>query len=410
MELFILFFLILLSGIFSGSEISLVSLNDAKLKALLDRKVKNAQTIAKLKKNPHKMIITILLGNNIVNILASVIATVWTTEQFGNEYLGYATGILTFVLLIFGEIYPKVLAQNHAVLFAQLTAHFLIIIQFIFFPIIIILEYIIKIANKSSKKNKLSKISEAKAMIGIVKESGDIEENIEKMIYNAIDFDTKCVVEIMTPKNQIISIDSKATMDELQELFIKSMKSKIVVYKKDPNNIIGIVNIKMFINSLNQKKIKQVKDIELDPPFFIDQSHQIDDLLLSFQESKQTIAIIKEDNEVLGIVTMENILEEIVGEIFDEAQKDINFITNIDKNCFDVRYDTPIYEIRKKIEDFELDEQRFKSIETLFLDRVDGEFTKDQKYYFENYLIIPIKVESNRVVKFKICTIKNEDI
>ncbi|NLO16999.1 MAG: hypothetical protein GX118_02250, partial [Arcobacter butzleri] len=150
--------------------------------------------------------------------------------------------------------------------------------------------------------------------------------------------------------------------------------------------------------------------IELDPPFFIDQSHQIDDLLLSFQESKQTLAIIKEDNEVLGIVTMENILEEIVGEIFDEAQKDINFITNIDKNCFDVRYDTPIYEIRKKIEDFELDEQRFKSIETLFLDRVDGEFTKDQKYYFENYLIIPIKVESNRVAKFKICTIKNEDI
>ena len=133
-------------------------------------------------------------------------------------------------------------------------------------------------------------------------------------------------------------------------------------------------------------------------------------MLLSFQESKQTLAIIKEDNEVLGIVTMENILEEIVGEIFDEAQKDINFITNIDKNCFDVRYDTPIYEIRKKIEDFELDEQRFKSIVTLFLDRVDGEFTKDQKYYLENYLIIPIKVESNRVVKFKICTIKNEDI
>ncbi len=405
--LILLIVLILLSGLFSGSEIALVSLSEAKVKALVDKKAKNSQSIAKLKNNPNRMLITILIGNNLVNISASVVATIWTTKTFGNEYLGYVTGILTLFILVFGEIFPKVVAQKYAVIFAQLIANVLLLVQYIFYPIVLILEYILKLTTKSMKINddNLTKLTEAKAMIGIVKESGDIEENIEKMIYNAFNFDTKCVTSIMTPKNQIISINSNATINQLKNLFIQTSRSRILVYEHEQNNIIGTISTKMFIGSLNMGNLEYVKDLVLEPPFFIDKTFNIDDLLIKFQETKQHIAIIKEQDEILGIVTMENILEELVGEIFDETQKNRKFIHKVNDSCIIVRYDTPIDEIRKHIKEFEYNEQRFKSIETLFLDKTNGSYEINQKYYFENYLIIPIKSKYGRVVKFKICTI-----
>ncbi|MEJ5168034.1 MAG: CNNM domain-containing protein [Arcobacteraceae bacterium] len=229
--LILLIVLILLSGLFSGSEIALVSLSQAKVKALVDKKAKNSQSIAKLKDNPNRMIITILIGNNLVNISASVVATIWTTETFGNEYLGYATGLLTLLILVFGEIFPKVVAQKYSIFFAQLVSNILILIQYLFYPLILILEYFLLKITHSMKitEDNLTKLTEAKAMIGIVKESGDIEENIEKMIYNAFDFDTKCVTSIMTPKNQIVSINSNATINQLKNLFIQTSRSRILV-------------------------------------------------------------------------------------------------------------------------------------------------------------------------------------
>mgnify|MGYP000851711852 CR=1 FL=1 len=408
METFVLLIvLILLSGLFSGSEIALVSLSEAKVKALLDKKAKNSQSIAKLKNNPNRMLITILIGNNLVNISASVVAALWTTETFGNEYLGYATGILTLFILIFGEIFPKVVAQKYAVVFAQLIANFLLLVQYIFYPIILILEFILKFTTKRMKINddNLTKLTEAKAMIGIVKESGDIEENIEKMIYNAFDFDTKCVTSIMTPKDQIVSINSNATINQLKNLFIQTSRSRILVYEHEQNNIIGTISTKMFISSLNIENLEYIKDLVLEPPFFIDKAFNIDVLLIKFQETKQHIAIIKDGNEILGIVTMENILEELVGEIFDETQKNRKFVYRVNDSCIIVRYDTPIDEIRKHISNFEQSEQRFKSIETIFLDKTNGNYEINHKYYFEKYLIIPIKLKYGRVVKFKICSI-----
>lgn len=405
--LILLIVLILLSGLFSGSEIALVSLSQAKVKALVDKKAKNSQSIAKLKDNPNRMIITILIGNNLVNISASVVATIWTTETFGNEYLGYATGLLTLLILVFGEIFPKVVAQKYSIFFAQLVSNILILIQYLFYPLILILEYFLLKITHSMKitEDNLTKLTEAKAMIGIVKESGDIEENIEKMIYNAFDFDTKCVTSIMTPKNQIVSINSNATINQLKNLFIQTSRSRILVYEHEQNNIIGTISTKMFIGSLNMENLEYVQDLTLEPPFFIDKAYNIDDLLIKFQETKQHIAIIKEQDEILGIVTMENILEELVGEIFDETQKNRKFIHQVNDSCIIVRYDTPIDEIRKHIKKFEPNEQRFKSIETLFLDKINGSYEINQKYYFENYLIIPIKSKYGRVVKFKICSI-----
>lgn len=406
MDIFLLLlFLIILSGLFSGSEIALVSLSEAKVKALVESGAKNAKIIAKLKNNPNKMLITILIGNNLVNITASVVAAIWTTETFGNEYLGYVTGILTLFILIFGEIFPKAIAQKYSVPFSQFIATFLLILQYIMYPIVIILEYLlIQTTKRLNISDSLTKITEAKAMIKIVKESGDIEENIEKIIHNTFDFDTKCVESIMTPQNQIISISSHSTIKKLKKLFIETSRSRILIYKDNEHNIIGVITTKMLIKLLDEK-IKYIDELELEAPIIVDKKYYIDDLLIKFQESKQHLAIIKDKEEIIGVITMENILEEIVGEIFDETQKDRKFIQQTNNNCFILRYDTPINEIRKYIENFEPNEQKFKSIEALFLEKTNGDIELNKEYIFENYIIIPIKLEYGKVLKFKICKI-----
>ncbi|QOG11748.1 hemolysin family protein [Arcobacter sp. FWKO B] len=407
MEIFLLLlFLILLSGLFSGSEIALVSLSDAKVKALVDQKAKNSLTIQKLKKNPNRMLITILIGNNLVNISASVVATIWTTQTFGNQYLGYATGILTLFVLIFGEIFPKVIAQKFAVIFSQFVANILIFLQYLFYPVVLVLEYILHQTTKRLQVSDdgLTKITEAKAMIEIVKESGDIEENIEKIINNTFDFDTKCVSTIMTPKNQIVSINSNATVNQLKNMFIQTSRSRILVYEGNQDNIIGVISTKMFISSLDLN-LEYVKDFKMESPIIIPQDYHVDDLLITFQELRQHIAVIKDSDNILGVVTMENILEEIVGEIFDETQKDRKFVYNLSNSCFMVRYDTTIDEIRKYLHNFEEDEQRFKSIENLFLEKTNNSFEINKKYFFDNYIITPVKIEYGRVIKFKICNI-----
>jgi putative hemolysin len=401
----LLLFLIILSGLFSGSEIALVSLSEAKVKALVDSGAKNSKVIAKLKNNPNKMLITILIGNNLVNITASVVAAIWTTKTFGNEYLGYATGILTLFILIFGEIFPKAIAQKYSVQFSQYIATFLLILQYIMYPIVIILEYLlIQTTKRLNISDSLTKITEAKAMIQIVKESGDIEENIERIIYNTFDFDTKCVESIMTPQNQIVSISSHSTIKKLKKLFIETSRSRILIYKDNEHNIIGVITTKMFIKLLDEK-VKYIDELELEPPIILGKKYHIDNLLIKFQESKQHLAIIKDKGEVIGVITMENILEEIVGEIFDETQKDRKFIQQTNNNCFILRYDTPINEIRKHIENFEVNEQKFKSIEALFLEKTNGDIELNKEYIFENYIIIPIKLEYGKVLKFKICNI-----
>lgn len=406
----LLLFLLVLSGVFSGSEIALISLSKARVRAMIDQNIPNSRVIDKLKANPNRLLITILIGNNLVNISASVVTTVWATKVFGSESLGYVTGILTLLVLIFGEIFPKTYAQKYAEEFSQIIAKPLLFLEYVFYPVILLLEflleYFIKKLNKNGKERNITPVHEVKAMIEIAAENGYIEENVEEIISNVFSFEKKTVNEIMTLRNKITMIKNKASLKKLRKLFIKSSRSRIPVYKKDKNNIIGIVTMKLLLQAQDRVK-KSIKKAKLEPAIVIDKETLIDDLLIQFQRLKQQIAIVKDGSEVVGLVTMENVLEELVGEIFDETEKNREFTKKHSDRCWIVRADCPIDEFRKKFEEFESGEAQFKSIESLFYEKVGNDYEIGRNYKFENYTIKAHKSESGRISQFIICKLNN---
>ena len=408
---FLLVFLLVLSGFFSGGEIALVTLSKASIRAMQEKKLFNADIIAKIKSKPNRLLITILIGNNLVNISASVVATYWATEAFGSDALGYVTGILTLLVLIFGEIFPKTIAQRYAQRFSQIIARPIYMLEYVFYPVIIALEWLLgflmKQLNKGSGNHSITPLSELKAMVQIASEDGYIEDNVEDIITNVFSFDKKEVSSIMTSEPNLTMIDKKAGLKELRNLFIESSHSRIPVYHKNRDKVIGIVNMRELLISYEKGK-RKVKSIDFETVIEISPSTLIDDLLIIFQEQKQQIAVVKDGNSTVGIVTMENVLEELVGEIFDETEKNRKFIKKYSKDCFLVRHDCPMNEIRKYFDDFELEEQQFISIESVFQKHIGNEYESGRNYKINNYLIKPNSSKKDgAILNFIICRIHN---
>jgi Mg2+/Co2+ transporter CorB len=185
-----LFVLLILSGIFSGSEVALLSLSHGKVHTMLEEKLAGAKAVEKLKSNSNRMLIVILIGNNLVNIGASVLTTAWASHTFGDEVLGVVTGVLTILILVFGEIFPKVFAQKYADRVSLIVAKPLLVLQFIFMPVIWILEIVLKFTNKfaGESKNPNSSLAEIKALVKLASHQGHIGIRSKNIISNSLLF------------------------------------------------------------------------------------------------------------------------------------------------------------------------------------------------------------------------------
>ncbi|MCD6229617.1 MAG: HlyC/CorC family transporter [Candidatus Diapherotrites archaeon] len=349
-QILILIVLILFSAFFSGVETALISLNRVKVKSLLKQKKRGSEALYRLKENHHKLLITILIGNNIVNIGAASFATVIFIDLFGSSGVGIATGVMTFLILVFGEITPKTFAAQNAERISLFVARPIELLSFVLSPFVAVFEVISKFAVKLTGLKHENEVSEEelKTIVTMGRDEGILSRESAEIMHNVLEFEGTNVVEIMTPKVDVEMIDGNLKLKKVIDFLIKTPYSKYPVYSKTPDKIIGILDV--------DDVLKYVKDANLDvrvkelvnPVYFVPESKEIDDLLTEFEGKKIPMAVVvSEYGFVSGLVTVEDILEEIVGDIFDKSRRNSVYIRKINDKLAKVDAKVSIEEINK---------------------------------------------------------------
>ena len=325
MMLFLFIILLLLSGFFSGTEIAYFSLSKPQIRAAVDQKRKNARLVWKLLQKPQRLLITILIGNNIVNVLTASLATVLAVDYFGSFGIGLATGVVTILILIFGEITPKSLAQKNNELLASKTAPILYIMSILFFPIAWgLIRFNNFVAHRLVKKSvaPLDIDDEIKTMARLGVESGNLDYREHAMIEKVLEFDDKTAGDVMTSKYKIVSLNGEVPFDQIAYFVAQSGYSRYPVYEDNEDNIIGYVHVNDIMKKLKSDERDDLLKDNARPLQRIEASFSIERLLRLFVSSQEHIALVIRDedkNEIIGLVTLEDVLEELVGEIVDET-------------------------------------------------------------------------------------------
>ncbi len=328
--MYILIFLLLIavSAFFSSVEIAFFSLTHGQIKLMLEKKEKKAEIIWKLKENPQKLLITILIGNNVVNVLTASIATVLTTNMFGSYGIGIATGVVTLVILIFGEITPKSFAQKNNKWLAQKSAIILYILSNTLYPIIwLLMKFNHLIIHKIFKIEDSSLVTEEEirslARLGV--ETGAIEYRERELIENVFKFNDITVGQIVTPRYKVISLNGNVPIDQISHFVAQSGFSRYPVFVGDEDDIIGYVHVNDIMKVLNSNEREKELQNFVRPLRSINEDEKIEPLFRSMIKAKEHMVLVNRKNdsdELLGIVTVEDILEELVGEIQDETDED----------------------------------------------------------------------------------------
>lgn len=328
--------LILMSAYFSASETAFFSMNKIRMKNIASNGNKRAELVLKLAENYDKLLSSILIGNNIVNIASSSIATVLFVRWLGNTGVSVSTAAMTVLVLVFGEITPKSLAKNMPERFALFSAPILRIINIILSPLNFVFLMWQKIVYKVIKPPEDKGITEEEllTMVEEAHNDGEIDSHESELIRNAIEFNDIEVMDIYTNRVDVVAVDVNTEHDEIERIFREHGYSRLPVYNDSIDNIIGILNQKDFSNAARDNcKIEKI----MNTPVFIVPSMKISQLLTLLQKKKSHMAvIIDEYGGTVGIVTLEDILEELVGEIWDEHDEVIESIKKVGENKYKV--------------------------------------------------------------------------
>lgn len=324
-QIIIIIILLLLSAFFSSAETAFTMVNKIKIRSLIEDGNKRAITVGKIIDNSGKMLSAILIGNNIVNISASALMTALTIRLWGSYATGIATGVMTVLVLIFGEITPKTTATIYAEKFALVYAPVVYFIMFIFTPVIFIIDklsgVILKLihVDANNKHNKITE-EELRTFVQVSHEDGVIESNEKKIINNLFDFGDTEAKDVMIPRIDMTLADVNTGYDDIIELFRETKYTRIPIYEGNPDNVIGILNIKDLI--LSQHNDFNIRSI-MRKPFFTYEHKNTSELFNVMQRSSHSISIVLDEyGSTAGMITTEDLLEEIVGEIRDEYDTD----------------------------------------------------------------------------------------
>ncbi len=355
--------LVFLSAFFSGSETSLTSASKPRIHTLARSGKKNAGIFEKIFKDKEQLICTILFANNLVNVLASALATKILIEITANEGIVYATVIMTFMILIFGELIPKTIALSNPDKFALKIVPLIRVIIILLFPLTKVLNFIVGFILKmlgidykdSTKEEILEKSEEElRGAIDLHGEGASSKEE-KQMLKSILDLDEITVGSIMVSRKDISSLPSNLSYSELISELKTSPHSRIPVWEKHPENIVGVLHVRKLIgeDSLVQKKFNILNYCQ--KPWFIPESTKLDNQLMAFKKRKEHFSIVVDEyGEFLGIITLEDIIEEIVGDIDDELDdlklsKNENGIKETSKNNFLVNGTVNIRDLNKQI-------------------------------------------------------------
>ena len=323
MQLIALIILVLLSAFFSSAETSLTTVNRVRLKTLAEEGNRRAKTALEVLDKYGKMLSAILIGNNIVNLSASALAT--TLAIHIHFTVGIATAILTVVILIFGEIVPKNMAminsEKMALLYASMISGLMKLLTPLIFVIDSLAKGIMKLVRVDADKKTAMTENELRTYVEVGHEDGVIESEEREMIYNVFDFGDAVAKDVMIPRIDMVTVDKEATYEEVMEVFKDCMYTRIPVFEEDKDNIIGLINIKDFILVEDKAKFK-ISDI-LRQAYYTYEFKKTADLLVEMRQKCFNVAfVLNEYGGTAGMITLEDLLEEIVGEIRDEYDSD----------------------------------------------------------------------------------------
>lgn len=340
--------LIGLSGFFSGSEIALIGISRAKVNQLVKEKAKGSASLYKLKSNPSRMLATLNLGTNLVMVGSSALATEVSLDLFGDNGLAIAIGVMTFLLLIFGEITPKSYCNANAITISLKVSRILLVFSYVFYPFVLLFEKItnaiLKAVGSSHQPPPITE-QEIYSVIEQGLEDKALKKHERELVHGALKFDDIVIRAVMTPRTKMFMLPAKMLLFDAIPLISKSGYSRIPLYKDTTDQIVGILNVRDLLKYLERdEKMLSLESIGR-KPIFVSQEQRISKLLLEMQGRQTHMAIVVDEfGGVEGCVTLEDLLEEIVGEIMDETDlEELNF-KMLDKNTMlasgDVEIDT----------------------------------------------------------------------
>src|SRR3989338_8906917 len=402
-DIFILLILVACSAFFSCAETAFMTISRLKAETLAKQNIKGAKTLLELKEQPRQFIITILIGNNIVNTGASALATVLATNMYGSTGIGIATGIMTFILLTFGEIIPKSLATTHAediILFIAQPSKVAIKIMY---PLVILFEWLTTIFIKmfgGAKATALYSESELKTLVEIGVKENRLGDTEKEFIEGVLEFKQSLVRDIMTPKRRMFCLDENITVEQALHEINKREHSRTPIYSGSKESIVGIVYLKDLLQAIAEKKQQhKIHDIAK-KPLFVEENFPIKRLFKELKGRHVHIAIVlNKKRELKGLVTMEDIIEDIVGDIFDEKDISPTLIKRIKKNMIIVHGDTEIEDINVFFNIRLPYDEKIKTLNQFLETLKKKEWQEGMKVRSNDLTFIIREVEENKPVK-----------
>jgi len=397
-QLVVLIVLLLLSGFFSSAETALFSISRAKARHIAKEKGLTNTLIKKMKDDPHRLLSTILIGNNLVNVGAAALATAMMIELVASNAVGIATGVMTALILVFGEIIPKSIATRNNVLIARLVILPLYWLSILFSPVIYLLNFIPRLTSKVQRKSRVTE-EELMTFVEVVEEEGGIEEEEKELIHNIFEFDDTSASEIMTPRADmfVINVNDDLNVEEI----IRSGFSRIPVIAEDIDHVIGILNIKdLFMHQVTSAKQTDVRRV-MSEPYFVPENKKLDHLLQEFKKRKQHIAIVVDEHGgVSGLITLEDALEEIVGEIVDETDKVEPHIVKLKQNEWRVLGKSEIEDVNDELEMDIPDTKEYDTFSGYILDKIGRIPQEKEDITLGDYIVTVYQMDGTRIKEY----------
>lgn len=403
-QLITLIVLVSLSAFFSSAETAYSTVNRVRMRTLSQEDNKGASRVLGILDQYGKMLSAILIGNNIVNLSASSVATTFAINLWGSRAVGIVTGVLTFIVLMFGEILPKTWAMQNSEQITLVYSRIIRMLMTILTPVIFLIDkisnWILRSLHISSEGNNFSITEkELKTYVDVSHEGGVIESEERELIYNVFDFGDRVAKDIMIPRIQMTTIALNATYQEVLSTFQASMFTRIPVYDNDPDNIIGLINIKDFILVKDKEKF-QIKKI-LRQAYYTYEYKNVSDLLMEIREKSYNIAfVLSEYGTTVGMITMEDIIEELVGEIRDEYDEDeAELIQQVNDDSYLVEGGMKLDDINDAL-NIELESEDYDSIGGLMIERLERLPENKETILLENGISLQAtEVQENRIRK-----------
>ena len=413
-QLLALLILVMLSAFFSSAETALTTVNRIRLQALSEEGDARADIVLKIIENSSKMLSSILIGNNLVNNFSAALATALAIRLVGSGAVGAVTGILTILILIFGEITPKTYATVNSEKLSLAYGSVILFLMKLLTPVIFIINTICRFLLKlmhvdaDSSLNPMTEM-ELRTIVDVSHKDGVIEKEEREMIYNVVDFGDSQAKDVMVPRADVISVSETASYSEIREVFRTEKYTRLPVYQNDRDNITGILNIKDFFFCSDTKEFR-VTDVMYEP-YFTYEYKKTSELLMEMQKNSVSIAIVLDEYGVaVGMVSLEDLLEEIVGEIRDEYDEDEE---DLIRRQSDREY---LIEGSVKLDDvndalgLSLSSEEYDSVGGLIIEKLDHLPAENEAVTTEDGILLTVvRMDKNRIETVRLVLPEKED-